>query len=77
MDEKSEDFPARVLEANRAQMRLVPMDLEGMLSEDHAARAVWTYVERLDLSEFYAAIRSREGRAGRPAVDPRIYQAIS
>jgi len=76
MDEKSEDFPARVLEANRAQMRLVPMDLEGMLGEDHAARAVWTYVERLDLSEFYAAIRSREGRAGRPAVDPRIYLAL-
>lgn len=33
-------------------------------------------MERLDLSEFYAAIRSREGRAGRPAVDPRIYLAL-
>lgn len=76
MDEKVEDSPARVLEANRAQFRLVPMDLEGLLAEDHPARAVWTYVERLDLSEFYAAIRSREGRAGRPAVDPRIYLAL-
>jgi len=37
---------------------------------------VWSYVERLDLSAFYAAIRSREGRAGRPAVDPRIYLAL-
>src|SRR5260370_19019778 len=76
MNEKGKDFPARVLEANRAQMRLVPMDLEGMLGEDQPAGAVWTYVERLDLSEFYAAIRSREGRAGRPAVDPRIYLAL-
>jgi transposase len=30
----------------------------------------------LDLSEFYAAIRSREGSAGRPAIDPRIYLAL-
>lgn len=76
MDETGGDFPARVIEANRAQLRLVPMDLEGLLAEDHPARAVWAYVERLDLSEFYAAIRSREGRAGRPAVDPRIYLAL-
>src|SRR5215470_12739656 len=76
MDERDDDFPARVIEANRAQFRLVPMDLEGLLPEDHAARAVWSYVERLDLSAFYAAIRSREGRAGRPAVDPRIYLAL-
>lgn len=57
-------------------MRFVPMDLEGMLPENHQARAVWTYVERLDLSDFYAAIRSREGSAGRPAIDPRIYLAL-
>jgi len=52
------------------------MDLEGLLPENHQARAVWTFVERLDLSEFYAAIGSREGSAGRPAVDPRIYLAL-
>lgn len=76
MDEKDDQLPARVLEPNRAQFRLVPMDLEGLLAEDHQGRAVWSYVERLDLGEFYAAIRSREGRAGRPAVDPRIYLAL-
>ena len=53
-------------------MRFVPMDLEGMLSGDHQARAVWAFVERLDLSDFHARIESREGSAGRPAIDPRI-----
>jgi transposase len=76
MAEEREDRAARTIEANRAQMRFVPMDLEGMLPENHQARAVWTYVERLDLSDFYAAIRSREGSAGRPAIDPRIYLAL-
>jgi len=76
MGEEREEGRARTIEANRAQMRLVPMDLEGLLPENHQARAVWTYVERLDLSEFYAAIRSREGSAGRPAIDPRIYLAL-
>jgi len=63
---------ARIVEANRLQTRLVPMDLEGLLPADHQARAVWAFVERLDLSEFHERIKSREGRAGRPAIDPQI-----
>ena len=66
----------RVVEANRAQMRLVPVDLEALLPEDHQARAVWAFVERLDLTEFYARIAAREGSAGRPAIDPRILLAL-
>lgn len=62
----------RVVEANRLQTRLVPMDLEGLLPADHQARAVWTFVERLDLSAFRELIKSREGSAGRPAIDPQI-----
>jgi transposase len=52
------------------------MDLDRMLAEDHAARAVWDYVERLDLGRFYEVIRSREGSAGRPANDPKVYLAL-
>jgi transposase len=75
MSEKREP-KARVVEVNRAQMRLVTMDLESLLPADHQARAVWTFVERLDLGEFYARIRSREGKAGRPATDPQISLAL-
>jgi len=73
MGEKREGAGApRLIEANRLQMRLVPTDLEGLLPEDHQARGVWSFVERLDLSEFHDRIRAREGVAGRPATDPRI-----
>ena len=68
--------PARLVEVNRAQMRLVPMDLESLLPADHQARAVWSFVDRLDLGEFYARIESREGKAGRPATDPQIFLAL-
>src|SRR5258708_8907752 len=68
--------PARVVEVSRAQMRLVPMDLESLLPADHQARAVWAFVDRLDLGEFYERIRSREGKAGRPATDPQIFLAL-
>jgi transposase len=67
---------ARVVEVNRAQMRLVTMDLESLLPADHQARAVWTFVDRLDLGDFYERIRSREGKAGRPATDPQIFLAL-
>jgi len=77
MQEKPGDGKAaRTVEANRLQSRLVALDLEGMLDEDHQARAVWAYVERLDLSAFYDRIGAREGSAGRPAIDPRILLSL-
>ncbi|MGH7393669.1 MAG: IS1182 family transposase [Candidatus Rokuibacteriota bacterium] len=67
---------ARVVSPNRAQIELRPVDLESLLAEDHPARAVWEFVESLDLSPLYAEIESVEGRAGRPATDPRIFVAL-
>jgi transposase len=37
---------------------------------------VWRFVEGLDLSVYYSAINAREGRAGRPAIDPKILIAL-
>jgi transposase len=62
--------------ANRDQIELQPCDLEALLPPGHAARLVWRFVEGLDLSAFYAAIRAREGRAGRPPIDPKILVAL-
>ena len=42
-----------------------------LLPPDHFARVV-AMVKRLDLSEFYADIKAREGHVGRSAVDPAI-----
>src|SRR6185369_7773746 len=63
---------ARVVRANRAQVLLQPTDLESLIPADHRARGVWEFVQGLDLSSFYEAIESVEGRAGRPAIDPAI-----
>lgn len=62
--------------ANRTQIELTPTDLEALLPPGHAARLVWRFVEGLDLSAFYAMIKAREGRAGRPAIDPKILMAL-
>ena len=71
-----DDAPARYETANRTQIELQPCDLEALLPPGHAARLVWRFVEGLDLSAFYATIRAREGRAGRPAIDPKILVAL-
>jgi transposase len=57
-------------------MELRTVDLESLLPPDHAARAVWEFVESLDLGPLYAKVQSVEGGAGRPAIDPRIYMAL-
>ena len=66
----------RVLRPNRAQVFLRPTDLESLLAEDHRARVVWDWVVGLDLSGFYGEIRSVEGQAGRPAIDPAILMSL-
>jgi transposase len=47
-----------------------------LLPPGHAARLVWQFVEGLDLHRLYAAIGSREGTGGRPAIDPKILVAL-
>lgn len=66
----------RLREANRTQVLLRPVDLEGLLPEDHRARIVWAYVEGLDLTPLYQPIQAVEGEAGRPATDPKILLAL-
>lgn len=66
----------RLVRPNRAQMELRAVDLEGLLAMDHPARAVWEFVESLDVSPLYAEVAAVEGVAGRPATDPRIYLAL-
>ena len=63
---------ARVIQPNRHQIELRPMDLESLLPEGHRARLVWAWVERQDLGGMYAAIKVREGGVGRSAIAPEI-----
>ena len=57
---------------NRQQMSGRAVDVERLIGEDHAARAVWALVGRLNLSAFYQAIASSAEEGGRPAFDPQL-----
>ncbi|MBV8441868.1 MAG: IS1182 family transposase [Hyphomicrobiales bacterium] len=67
---------ARVVRPDRRQLRWEMVDLEGLLPADHRARIVGSFVERLDLSQLYDQVRSRDGEAGRPAADPAVMLAL-
>lgn len=66
----------RVLRPDRAQLYWDQVDLESQIAADHLARVIWAFVERLDLSALYAAIRSRDDVAGRPSADPKVLLAV-
>jgi len=57
---------------NRAQLCWRRMDVERLIGEEHAARAVWEFVGKLDLSRYEEEVRAVEGKAGRPGWDPRL-----
>jgi transposase len=72
------DLPGRprLIPVNRNQMRIMPVDVERLIPEEHDARAIWDFAGRLDLTPYYEGIRSTEGEAGRPAYDPRVLISV-
>ena len=66
----------RVLRPERCQPYFGVVDLDTQLPPDHLARVVWSFVTGLDLSAFYARIKSRDDVAGRPASDPAVLLAL-
>lgn len=66
----------RLRTAERRQVEWRPVSLEELVADDHRVRAVWGFVEGLDLSALLGPIKSIEGRPGHPAADPRILLAL-
>lgn len=75
-DSISTQTPARVQAAVRNQIEMMCKSLDQLLPPDHFARVVVALVKKLDLSEFYADIKAREGHVGRSPVDPAILIAL-
>lgn len=75
-DSISTQTPARVQAAVRNQIEIMCKSLDQLLPPDHFARVVVALVKKLDLSEFYADIKAREGHVGRSPVDPAILIAL-
>jgi transposase len=48
------------------------VDVERLIGEDHAARAIWARLGRLNRQAFYQAMASRAEAGGRPAFDPQL-----
>ena len=66
----------KLLQASRNQIEMIVSALDEMIPDNHPVRAVWTYVEKLDLSKALNKIETIEGCVGRPAVDPKILVAL-
>ena len=73
---KKDSSPPRLASPDREQVRLLPTDLDALLPLQHPARALWDFLDELDLSDFYARIRARGSEPGRPATDPKLLLAL-
>jgi transposase len=61
---------------DRSQGLLRPVVVDELVGPDHKVRAIWDLTGSLDLSGFLAKIKSREGRAGCSAWDPRLLVSV-
>jgi transposase len=73
---KTRRSQVRVRRPVRNQVEWAPRDLDASLDEDHPARAIWAYLEQVELEDFYTSVEAVEGEAGRPATDPQVLLAV-
>jgi transposase len=66
----------RMKSPDRSQFDPNPKRIDELIPLGHPARLVWELVQELDLTALYSQIKSVEGHAGRPPVDPRILVAL-
>lgn len=66
----------RLREPERDQIELRVCDLDSLIPADHPARAIWAYVQRLDLCELEAQIKAREHTPGQAPASPRLLLAL-
>jgi transposase len=75
-EEAPSGAPPRLLKPDRAQVRMQAASLDALVSPVHRVRAIWRFVESLDLTTLLAPIKSREHGPGHPAIDRRILLAL-
>lgn len=61
---------------NRNQLMIRPVDVERLVEEEHAVRAIWAMVSQLDWSRFEENVKVVEGGQGRSSHDPRLLAAL-
>src|SRR3954465_9443425 len=60
----------------RSQIDTHWVALDDLIADDHPVRAVWAFVEGLDLSPLHDAIKAREGQPGHPPAAPQLMMAL-
>lgn len=60
----------------RDRIELRAVDLDGLIGQDHPARTVWAYVEKLDLRALEEATKAREHGPGQAPASPRLLLAL-
>lgn len=66
----------RLREPERDQIALRVVDIDSLIGLEHPARVIWSYVEKLDLSELEARIKAREHTPGQAPASPRLLLAL-
>jgi transposase len=66
----------RVSRPDRGQIGWEMVDLDQLIGADHPVRLVTAFVEKLDLSPFYRAIKTRQDGPGRDGIDPALLMGL-
>ena|SRR5438105_4675585 len=66
----------RLRQPERDQPGWQILALDDLVTPDHPVRAVWAFVQRLDLQPLHEAVKAREGQPGQAPAVPELLLAL-
>jgi len=76
MQAPADSLAPKFIRIDRSQLHWGPIDVESLIESDHPARAIWSLVSRLDLSNLENSGRSVKGKAGAPRHAPQVLVSV-
>lgn len=73
---KASEPRIKTIYVDRSQTRWAAFDIEGLIDEQHPARAIWELSGKFDLKGFETDTKTLEGEAGRPCWAPRLLVSV-
>src|SRR5438309_2682108 len=75
-EQEQERGRLRFKSIDRSQMEWRTFAVDTLILPDHPARAIWEFLEGMDLSGFENGLKAAEGKAGQSAYPPQMLIAV-
>jgi len=66
----------KIRKPERTQIEIITASIDDFIDENHLARRIWAFIEGLDTTTLFSALKTQEGKPGQRAIDRRVLLSL-